>query len=96
MRVIVTRDPEKFANRAREFLEARIERNVLATVLGDILEGRYRDSPPLFAYAAGEEGDIAAAALRTLPGTCWRSGLIPNPQQRSSTCGWRKNRICPV
>ena len=77
MRVIVTRDPEKFANRAREFLEARIERNVLATVLGDILEGRYRDSPPLFAYAAGEEGDIAAAALRTPPWYLLAVGFDP-------------------
>jgi RimJ/RimL family protein N-acetyltransferase len=77
MRVIVTRDPEKFADRARGFLEARIERNVLATVLGDILEGRYRDSPPLFAYATDVKGGIAAAALRTPPWYLLAVGFDP-------------------
>lgn len=67
MGVIVTRDPEEFAARAQEFLEARIERNVLATVVKDIVAGGYRDPPPLFAYARCEQGDIAAAALRTPP-----------------------------
>ncbi len=78
MRVAVTRDPDEFAACARGFLEARIERNVLATVLKDVLDGRYRDSPTLFAYATGEQGDVAAAALRTPPWLLLAVGFEPD------------------
>lgn len=41
IRFEITRDPEEFATRAQAFLGARIERNVLATVLLNVLSGRF-------------------------------------------------------
>jgi hypothetical protein len=37
MHVVVTRDASEFAERAGCFLQARIERNILSTVLNDVL-----------------------------------------------------------
>jgi hypothetical protein len=41
MRVVLTRDVEEFAARVEGFLAERVERNVLATVLGHARRGRF-------------------------------------------------------
>lgn len=65
----LTRDAEEFAQRAWSFLEAAVERNVLATVFH---ASRRRDAfgpdTPLYAYHVDPTtAQIAAAALRTPP-----------------------------
>jgi predicted GNAT family acetyltransferase len=67
MDVVVTRDAREFASRAQGFLQARIERNILATVLSDVLDGHYHEAPALFGYATGALEQVAAAAIRTPP-----------------------------
>ncbi len=65
MRFILTRDPEEFAARAEGFLAARVERNVLATVL---LRARRRGgSTGLFGAGVDDRGRTCAAALRIPP-----------------------------
>ncbi len=65
MRFVLTRDPEEFATRIGDFFERRIERNVIATVLLTILDGRHSES--LFAYGLDHENQVSFAALRTPP-----------------------------
>jgi len=77
MRFTLTRDAERFAGLARPFLSERIERNVLATVLDNVLDGRHVDSPPLFAYATGADGRVVWAELRTPPWRMIATGLHP-------------------
>jgi predicted GNAT family acetyltransferase len=67
MHVVVTRDATKFSERAGRFLQARIERNILSTVLADVLGGLHGEPAPLFAYATGAREQVVAAALRTPP-----------------------------
>jgi predicted GNAT family acetyltransferase len=67
MRMVLTRDPDEFAARAQTFLSERIERNVLATVLINVLEGAHANLAPLFGYGLGESGEVSCAALRTPP-----------------------------
>ncbi|MBV9796672.1 MAG: GNAT family N-acetyltransferase [Solirubrobacterales bacterium] len=67
MRLVLTRDPGKFAARAQTFLSERIERNVLATVLMNVLDGGHTAARPLFAYGVAEDGEVGYAALRTPP-----------------------------
>jgi RimJ/RimL family protein N-acetyltransferase len=74
LKLSFTRDPAEFAERAGSFLEARIECNILATVLWGALEGRFGDRSPLFAYGVDQAGAVALAALRT-PG--WF--MLPSP-----------------
>lgn len=66
MRIVVTRDLDAFAARAAPFLAARVERNILATVLEHALRGRY-GAPGPFAYVLDEDGGVCGAALRTPP-----------------------------
>ena len=58
-------DAERFAADALTFLEARIERNVLATVLVAIQSGRYAEA--IFAIASNDDHETVAAAIRTPP-----------------------------
>ena len=78
MRIEIIEDPHEFAGRAQEFLAARLERNVMATVLAGVLrtaDGRAVSSTrdraaPRPLFAVGSEpttGEIVAAALRTPP-----------------------------
>ncbi len=67
IRFELTRDAEKFAARADAFLVARIERNVLATVLLNVLSGPFAGGAPLFATGVDDCGEVQAAALRTPP-----------------------------
>ncbi len=65
MRFVLTRDPREFSARVGDFLERRIERNVIATVLLTILDGRHSES--LFAYGLGGEDEVGFACLRVAP-----------------------------
>jgi uncharacterized protein len=65
--VVVTGDGGEFSQRAGQFLHARVERNILSTVLNDVLSGHYDEPAPLFAYATGDREQVVAAALRTPP-----------------------------
>lgn len=65
VRFELTRDVKAFASRAQPFVEARIERSVLATVLVGALRGYFGEG--LFAYGLDAEGSVAAAAMRTSP-----------------------------
>jgi predicted GNAT family acetyltransferase len=67
VRVVLTRDVEEFAARAEGFLAERVERNVLATVLGHVRSGRFDVSRSLFACCLDEREQVRAAAMRTLP-----------------------------
>jgi RimJ/RimL family protein N-acetyltransferase len=60
-------DLDVFAARVRPLLEARIENNVVATVLSGAVEGQFRAAVPVLAVGQDERGDVAAAALRTAP-----------------------------
>lgn len=62
-----TREVESFAADAERFLAARIERNVLATVLMNVVSGRFAGSAPLFATGIDSRGELQAVALRTPP-----------------------------
>ncbi|HET8673373.1 MAG TPA: GNAT family N-acetyltransferase [Thermoleophilaceae bacterium] len=65
MKLVLTRAPAEFAERAGPLLEERIECNILATVLSGALEGRFGDRSPLFAYGLDASGAVALAVLRT-------------------------------
>jgi predicted GNAT family acetyltransferase len=67
--LFITRDPEEFHRHAGAFLEATIERNVLATVFRISREqGAYGGTAPLYAFHL-ESGsrELTAVALRTPP-----------------------------
>jgi predicted GNAT family acetyltransferase len=65
MRFVITRDPQEFAARVTGFLERRIARNVIATVLLTILDGRHSEA--LFVYGLDDRGEVSFAGLRTPP-----------------------------
>lgn len=67
MRFILTRDATEFAARTESLLAGRIECNVLATVLINVLDGVYRDVGTVFAYGLGEDNEVRFAAMRTPP-----------------------------
>jgi GNAT superfamily N-acetyltransferase len=68
LRFGLTRDAEEFAAGAEAFLAARIERNVMATVLINI-RGEHPAAgwDSLFACGVDARGEVRAAALRTSP-----------------------------
>jgi RimJ/RimL family protein N-acetyltransferase len=72
LRFLVTRDVEEFAGHAEAFLAARIERNVMATILVRARSGRFAAPDRLFAVAPGE-----AAALRIPPWPLLCTALDP-------------------
>ena len=68
MRFALIQDPQEFAARTERVLSARLECNLLATVLLRVLDGARADPPPVFAIGLSEHGDEAAfAAMRTPP-----------------------------
>jgi predicted GNAT family acetyltransferase len=68
LRFELTQDAEEFAARAEAFLTARIERNVLATVLINIRDGHpAAGGDSLFACGFDPKGALRATALRTKP-----------------------------
>ena len=62
MQVNLTRSAREFADRAGALLRARIEHNVLATVLEHAR--RFSDAENLFGTVAAGDGEIVGAALR--------------------------------
>lgn len=64
---VLTRDPNEFASRTERFLAGRIECNVLATVLLNVLDGVHPASSAVFAYGLGDGDEVVFAALRTPP-----------------------------
>jgi predicted GNAT family acetyltransferase len=67
VRWILEPDLDTFDRRVRPLLEARIENNVIATVLAGIVEGQFRAAPPVLAIGSDDDGRVAAAAMRTAP-----------------------------
>ncbi|MBV9806847.1 MAG: GNAT family N-acetyltransferase [Solirubrobacterales bacterium] len=69
MRFVLTRDAHEFAARTERLLSARLECNVLATVLMSVIDGAHREPPPMFVYGQGEQAGQEAmfAAMRTPP-----------------------------
>ena len=66
MRFVLTRDAEEFRVRTERLLSARLECNVLATVLLGVLDRVHAD--PLFVYGVSGSGrEVQFAALRTPP-----------------------------
>jgi GNAT superfamily N-acetyltransferase len=65
MRFELTRNATEFAARAQQFVEARVERSVLATVLVGAQRGYFGDG--LFAAGLDADGRVVAAAMRTPP-----------------------------
>jgi RimJ/RimL family protein N-acetyltransferase len=79
VRFVLTRDPEEFAHRVRPFIEARLECNVLATVLLGLLDRpSSSERSGRFAYGIGSDGEIGFAALRTPPWQLLTSQLSPD------------------
>ncbi|HEY6526006.1 MAG TPA: GNAT family N-acetyltransferase [Solirubrobacteraceae bacterium] len=66
MRWELETDLGAFGARVRPLLEARIENNVVATVLTGTSQGQFR-SAPVLAVGIDEAGAVTAAALRTSP-----------------------------
>ncbi len=67
MEFVITTDATEFRDHAWEFVEPRIECNVIATVLLAVLDGRYDDVAPTFAYRPAADGSVDAVAMRTAP-----------------------------
>ncbi len=66
--LLITRNPDELGERAWEFLQAGVERNVLATVFQGARQAQaFGPQPPLFAFHAGPVGQLTAMALRTPP-----------------------------
>ena len=79
MRFVLTRDPAEFAARTERLLSARLECNVLATVLMNVLDGLHADPGPLFAYGLADDGEVRFAAMRTPPHPLLASPLEADP-----------------
>jgi hypothetical protein len=65
--VLVTRDPATFADRAGDFLQTRIECNILVTVLSAVRGGTLAGRGELFGCVLDGSGRVQGAALRTPP-----------------------------
>jgi predicted GNAT family acetyltransferase len=79
VRFVLTRDPAEFAARTERLLAARLECNVLATVLINVLDGVHADSGALFAYGLTDDDEVQFAALRTPPHPWLASPLAADP-----------------
>jgi len=65
---VFTPDAQEFAECTGPLLAARLECNLLATILMSVLGGARRDPPPVFVYGLSEPGDeVAFAAMRIPP-----------------------------
>ena len=78
MHFVLTRDPAEFAVRTEPLLSGRIECNVLATVLMNVLDGGH--AAAVFAYGVGDGDEVRFAALRTPP-----HPLIASPLEGDAT-----------
>ncbi len=73
----LTRDIDRFDAIVAPFLAQRIECNVMATVLMNLIDGAERATGPLFAWAADAGGRVQAAALRVPPWPLLTSPVDP-------------------
>jgi hypothetical protein len=80
MRFVLTHDPAEFAVRTQRLFSERIECNVLATVLLNVLDGARADSSAVLVYGLGDDGEVRFAALRTPP-----HPLIVSPLEGSAS-----------
>jgi GNAT superfamily N-acetyltransferase len=78
MRFVLTRDPAEFAARTERLLSERIECNVLATVLMNVLDGG-RTGSAVLGYGVGHDDEVRFAALRTPP-----HPLLASPLEESA------------
>lgn len=78
MTILITRDPEQFAARVGNFLEVRLECNILATVLTAVRAGPPLRGGELFACVLDGSGRVRGAALRTPPRPMLCSPLDPD------------------
>jgi uncharacterized protein len=78
MRWELESDLAAFDARVRPLLEARIENNVVATVLTGTIQGQFHASPPVLAVGVDDDGGVAAAALRTAPWPMLCTELAPD------------------
>jgi RimJ/RimL family protein N-acetyltransferase len=67
MRWLLEPDLVAFEARVRPLLEARLEHNVIATVLEGAIEGQFRAAPPVLAVGLDDDGAVSGAAMRTAP-----------------------------
>jgi len=81
LRFVFTRDADEFAVRAERLLAARIECNVLATVLMTVVDAVHREPPPVFAYGLDERAEVVYAAMRTPPFPLLTSPLEDAPAE---------------
>jgi len=80
MRFVLTRDPAEFETRTERLFSERIECNVLATVLMNVLDGGPAESEAVFAYGIGDGDEVRFGALRTPP---WP--LLASPLESGAT-----------
>jgi GNAT superfamily N-acetyltransferase len=78
MTILLTRDAAAFADRAWEFLQTRVECNILATVLTAVRAGTLAGRGELFACVLDGHGRVRGAALRTPPRPMLASPLEPD------------------
>jgi RimJ/RimL family protein N-acetyltransferase len=79
VRFVLTRDAEEFAHQVGPFIEARLECNVLDTVLLGVLDRPVApEQSSRFAYGIGADGEVGFAALRTPPWQLLTSELSPD------------------
>jgi RimJ/RimL family protein N-acetyltransferase len=74
MELWIGSDAERFAALAQGFVEAQVQRNVLATVLAAVRSGRYAEA--IFAVLSDERSETVAVAIRTPPHLMLAGGLI--------------------
>jgi GNAT superfamily N-acetyltransferase len=76
VRFELCRDPEEYASRVWPFIAARVERNILGTLLVDVRAGRY----PEYILACGldDDGAIAWVGIRVPPFYLLTSDLQPS------------------
>ena len=67
MQFVTEPDPRRFSEIVGPFLDARIECNILATILLGLLDGNPPPAAPVLVRGVDASGDVAAVALRTPP-----------------------------
>ena len=88
MRLELTSDAESFAALAADFLAATPERNLLATVLNDVLTRSSSGGEPLFACGLDERDEPVAVALRTPPWPLLAHGFDCAEDARALLAEW--------
>jgi RimJ/RimL family protein N-acetyltransferase len=76
VRFELCRDPEEYASRVWPFIAARVERNILGTLLVDVRAGRYPEY--ILASGLGDDGAIAWVGIRVPPFYLLTSDLQPS------------------